>query len=134
MLRDCFIYLILLKEGKSVEEIFDFVVLYVKQVLIELVWSRFPLIKPKSSTTCGLAKLFSFLIYQERYSHSKRLFLRLSSYEVTSGGNVTPLIAATNLDQAFFALIEIVEVISLQDLVAKLGERDAFTCVTFCHP
>ena len=76
----------------------------------------------ENNAACNRNKLFSFLIDQERYRHSISFFLSLSAYEVTACGDVAPLITSAYLDQAVLFLVEIVEVVRLENLVAELSE------------
>ena len=48
-----------------------------------------------------------------------------SSCEFAAGGDISPLIASSHLHRDIVVLIEIEEIVTLEDLVAKFGVADS---------
>lgn len=102
------------------------VVWHVQEILVKLVGWCFEWIQPKCTAACALSKFSSLLVSQQGNGAAENLTLtiRFASNEISSRCDVSPLIAASNLDRALVILEQLVEVVSLKDLVAKFSERN----------
>ena len=92
--------------------------------LVKLVGRRALGVEPDVAAF-GLAELGSVGFFNQRRGQRKGLAPPHAANQLGSGGDVAPLVASAHLQTDSVVLPEVVKVVSLNELVAELGEADA---------
>ena len=122
MLCNGFLYLLAAEHGEDLYIPCRILVGYVQPELVELVRACPFRIEPDVAFL-GLAEFASVGLCDKRAGECEGLFPELSADQLRSGGDVSPLVAASHLERAALVLVEPEVVIPLQKLVCELRER-----------
>ena len=108
---------------------FGILVAHVQPELVELIWRSVARVEPDVSGLC-LAELATVGLRNQRAGQCKYLPAVRTANQFGTGGDVTPLVAATHLELAAFGFIQMKEVVPLQQLVGEFREGKTVTCLT----
>src|SRR5690606_21138166 len=111
------------EERELLQVRYDHHVLRVHEELVELVRARARRIEPDGAAL-GFAELRAVALRDEREGPAPRGHAEFLSNQLGPGGDVAPLIAATDLQFAVLRAAQVIKVVLLKQLVAELGVAD----------
>ena len=109
------------KAGEDLDVFLGVFVGYVQPELVELVRRGVSLVQPYVAGL-RLSELLAVGLRDERAGEGERLVACHFADHLGSGGDVAPLVRATQLEFAVLVAVQVYEVISLGQLVGELGE------------
>src|SRR5690554_4426319 len=92
----------------------------VEPELVEFVWGCFIPVEPDVATL-AFSELRTVGFFNEWSRQCKRFSLCFSSNDFCSGRDISPLVGTTHLQFAVLQVMQVVKIIPLNKLVAKLG-------------
>ena len=122
---------LLVQVGKDLDILLSIVIAYIQPELIESIRSGTVAIQPDIATL-SLTKLLAISLGDQRTGKTEAFCIIAQSTVNKFGtcGHVAPLVITTKLQANAILLILIKEVVTLKQLIGKLGERQSVTSLT----
>ena len=114
------------EQGEFFQVLHDHAILGVDEELVEFVRAGFLRIEPDGAAF-GFTELRAIAFCDEREGEAPRSgFADFLADEVSTGGDVAPLVRTADLELAFVLWfdVQVIEIVSLQELVAEFGVAD----------